>query len=39
VAVIDRERKSISAIWSMKEFAANFPMALDEQHKRLVVGC
>lgn len=39
VAVIDRDRKVVSATWPMTEFRANFPMALDEENHRLFVGC
>ena len=39
VAVVDRfEMKSI-AHWSLGDAKANFPMALDEAGKRLLVGC
>jgi YVTN family beta-propeller protein len=39
VAVIDRDKGNIVATWPMKEFQANFPMALDEANQRLFVGC
>ncbi|MEY2410708.1 MAG: hypothetical protein QOF48_3378 [Verrucomicrobiota bacterium] len=39
VAVIDREKKAVTATWPMTEFRANFPMALDEANPRLFVGC
>jgi DNA-binding beta-propeller fold protein YncE len=39
IAVIDREKQNVIATWPMKEFQANFPMALDESNKRLFVGC
>lgn len=39
VTVVDREKKSVVATWPMKEFQANFPMALDEANHRLFVGC
>jgi YVTN family beta-propeller protein len=39
VAVIDRERKAVTATWPMTEFKANFPMALDEENHRLFIGC
>jgi DNA-binding beta-propeller fold protein YncE len=39
VAVIDREKRAVIAIWPMTEFKANFPMALDEASHRLFVGC
>jgi DNA-binding beta-propeller fold protein YncE len=39
VAVIDREKRAIVAKWPMEGAQANFPMALDEEHHRLFVGC
>jgi DNA-binding beta-propeller fold protein YncE len=39
VAVINRDKKTVTATWPMTEFKANFPMALDEAHHRLFVGC
>lgn len=39
VAVADREKQAVVAKWEMKEASANFPMALDEEHHRLFVGC
>ena len=39
IAVIDREKKSFTAIWPMEKFQANFPMALDEATHRLFIGC
>ena len=39
VAVIDREKKAVTATWPMTQFKANFPMALDEANHRLFVGC
>ncbi len=39
IAVIDRNNQIVTATWPMKEFQANFPMALDEVHHRLFVGC
>jgi DNA-binding beta-propeller fold protein YncE len=39
IAVIDRDKKKVLATWPMKEFQANFPMALDETDHRLLVGC
>jgi len=37
VAVIDREKKTVTATWPMSEFKANFPLALDEPNQRLFV--
>jgi hypothetical protein len=39
VAVIDREKQSVVATWPMEKFQANFPMAQDEIHHRLFIGC
>jgi WD40 repeat protein len=39
IAVLDAARHTIVGKWLMKEFQANFPMALDEPNHRLFVGC
>jgi DNA-binding beta-propeller fold protein YncE len=39
VVVIDREKRSVIAEWNIAEASANFPMALDEERKRLFVVC
>jgi DNA-binding beta-propeller fold protein YncE len=39
IAVLDRQKQSVTATWPMKEFQANFPMALDEANHRLFIGC
>jgi YVTN family beta-propeller protein len=39
VAVVDRQKRAVIATWPLKDAEANFPMALDEQHHRLFVGC
>ena len=39
VAIIDRAQRRVMTTWSTKLLRANFPMALDEQHHRLFVGC
>jgi len=39
IAVIDREKRSVTATWPMDKFQANFPMALDVSNHRLFVGC
>jgi DNA-binding beta-propeller fold protein YncE len=39
VVVADRLRQSIVESWPMTEAGQNFPMALDEAHQRLFVGC
>jgi DNA-binding beta-propeller fold protein YncE len=39
VAVVDRDKNSVIAKWPLKDPSANFPMALDEPHKRIFIGC
>lgn len=39
VAVIDRDKQTVTATWTTEKFHANFPMALDEVNHRLFVGC
>ncbi len=39
IAVIDRERRIVTETWPVKAARSNFPMALDEVHHRLFVGC
>ena len=39
VAVVDRQKKAVTATWSLGFAAANFPMALDEANHRLMVAC
>src|SRR5579862_6185861 len=39
VEVIDRVSWKVAASWPLKSATANFPMALDEDHHRLFVGC
>ena len=39
VAVVDRRRREVTARWATPGAAANYPMALDEEHGRLLVGC
>lgn len=39
VAVIDRTRGKVTSRWKLDGAAANFPMALDEAHHRLFIGC
>lgn len=39
VAVIDRQKRTVVANWPITQAAANFPMALDEAHHRLFLGC
>jgi DNA-binding beta-propeller fold protein YncE len=39
IVVINRTKRSVTERWPMASFKANFPMALDEAHSRLFVGC
>ena len=39
IAVIDRDKRSVIAKWTLPAARSNFPMALDEKHHRLFVGC
>src|SRR5262245_7376273 len=39
VAVIDRKKRAVVAQWPVTQAAANYPMALDESHHRLFIGC
>jgi DNA-binding beta-propeller fold protein YncE len=39
VAVIDREKGEVVASWKTDLAYGNFPMALDEAHHRLMIGC
>ena len=39
VAVIDREKQTVSATWRVTAAAANYPMGLDEADGRLFLGC
>ncbi len=38
VAVVDRAKGAVVAVWDVPEAQANFPMALDEAGRRLFVG-
>jgi len=38
ITVVDREKKAVVGKWDIGLAAANFPMALDEDHGRLFVG-
>lgn len=38
IEVFDRAKRVLLAEWKLKDAAANFPMALDEAHKRLFIG-
>jgi hypothetical protein len=39
VAVIDRATQAVTATWRVTGAGAHFPMALDEAHHRLMIGC
>jgi YVTN family beta-propeller protein len=39
VAVIDRRKAAVVANWPLKDVRANFPMALDEAGRRLIIAC
>jgi DNA-binding beta-propeller fold protein YncE len=39
IAVIDRDKHAVVATWPVTAAASNYPMALDEAHQRLFVGC
>jgi len=39
VAVVDRQKQTVIARWPLKDAQANFPMAIDEQHHHLFIGC
>jgi DNA-binding beta-propeller fold protein YncE len=39
IAVVDRARSAVIANWTTGDATANYPMALDEGHHRLVVVC
>src|SRR5262245_51971956 len=39
VAVIDRKKSAVVAQWPITQATANYPMALDESHRRLFIGC
>jgi DNA-binding beta-propeller fold protein YncE len=38
IAVIDLEARRVAATWALPAGSANFPSALDEEHRRLLVG-
>lgn len=39
VAVIDRDKREVTARWKTDGASANFPMAFDETNHRLFIGC
>ncbi len=39
IVVIDKDKQQIVDQWPFREECRNFPMAIDESHQRLFVGC
>ncbi len=39
IAVLDREKQTLLATWSLNGASGNYPIALDEEKHRLIVGC
>ena len=39
IAVVDRKKRAVVAKWGLGVQFGNYPMALDDTHKRLFVGC
>ena len=39
IAVVDRDTRTVIATWPVTQARANYPMALDEPHHRLFIGC
>jgi hypothetical protein len=39
VAVVDRDKGAVIATWPVTAARSNFPMALDEGHRRLFIAC
>jgi hypothetical protein len=39
IAVVDREKQDVVATWSLGAIRGNSPLALDEERRRLFVGC
>ena len=39
VTVVDRKAQKVVASWRLADAKGNYPIALDEAHKRLFVGC
>ena len=38
VAVVDPQKRAVTATWPVRAARSNFPMALDAEHKRLFIG-
>jgi DNA-binding beta-propeller fold protein YncE len=39
VAVVDRDRQTVTTTWPVTAAGANYPMGLDETNRRLFLGC
>ena len=39
IAVLDRQQSAVIGTWTVPQATANFPLAVDEAHQRLFVGC
>jgi DNA-binding beta-propeller fold protein YncE len=39
VAIVDRAKRRVTAVWKIERYGANYPMALDEAGHRLFIGC
>jgi DNA-binding beta-propeller fold protein YncE len=39
VAVVDTDKEEVAAVWPINVAEANYPMALDEANKRVIIGC
>lgn len=39
IAVVDRDKRTVVTTWPVTAARANYPMALDEPHHRLFIGC
>jgi len=39
VAIVDRAKRRVTAVWKIERYRANYPMALDDAGHRLFVGC
>ncbi|HWX21861.1 MAG TPA: hypothetical protein VN578_18325 [Candidatus Binatia bacterium] len=39
IAVVDREKRSVTETWPLKEAKSNFPLILDEPNHQLFAGC
>jgi len=39
IAVVDRDKQTVTATWPVTQARSNYPMALDETNRRLFIGC